>query len=120
MTCAQAENANTPYIGTDGRRKYTWEEAFTSRDDRDHDDQTDSSSDSSVPWSMGWQASERRMVLTKDLKSRLQQVELSPRDFSGLLCTDEFYSFEQLKVDVLAFCMMCVHTRNSSCCLVLS
>lgn len=53
---------------------------------------------------MGWQASERRMVLTEDLKSRMQQVDVLPRDFGGLLLTDEFYSFDQLKVDLLGCC----------------
>lgn len=64
------------YIGTDGRRKYTWEEVFRQSPEEELDDGSDSGSGSgsSPPWTLGFQASEKRLNFNADMKARLQKV----------------------------------------------
>ena len=67
----KAGGQDDAYIGTDGRRKATWEEVFKSQDGGV---EATEDSGNAPPWTLGWQASEKRLSLNEDLRSRLQLV----------------------------------------------
>lgn len=60
------------YLGSDGRRKSTIEEAFTVSVDGSVE--TSSTDGRPPPWGIGWQTNERDLAWDSDLKERLIKV----------------------------------------------
>ena len=60
------------YVGSDGRRKSTIEEAFTITDNGS--DNTSSLNGRPPPWGIGWQTAEAYLAWNDDVKERLVQV----------------------------------------------
>lgn len=62
------------YMGSDGRRKYTMEEAFQVNDDGEIAAVNEGRQ---PPWSIGWQTAERNLAWNDELKERLIKVHVS-------------------------------------------
>ena len=69
--CSSNESRANEYIGSDGRRKSTIEEAFAPTNTAFAGNESECRS---PPWGIGWQTSEQSIEWNDDLKQRLLQV----------------------------------------------
>ena len=75
--CSSATVRASPkdYVGSDGRRKSTIEEAFVLEEEGSQDSAT-THEGRMPPWGIGWQTAERNLAWNDELKGRLIKVSL--------------------------------------------